>query len=122
MKFKIDENLPIEVVRILKEAGYEADSVYDEKLGGFPDSSIFDVCLKEKMILITLDLDFSDVRLYPPESHFGIIIFRLANLSKMKIVQKIKQIIPVLETESIDKSIWIVDEKKIRIRGGIGWE
>ena len=121
MKFKIDENLPIEVVGILKEAGFEADSVYDEKLGGFPDSSIFDVCLKEKMVLITLDLDFSDVRLYPPDSHFGIIVLRLNSLSKIKIVQKIKQIIPVIETETLEKCIWIVDEKKIRIRGGIGW-
>lgn len=121
MKFKIDENLPVQVVDIIKEAGFEADSVYDERLGGSPDSSIFDVCQNDKRILVTLDLDFSDIRLYPPDSHFGIIILRLNSLSKNKIIQKIKQILPVIKTESLEACIWIVDERKIRIRGGPGW-
>jgi len=30
MKFKVDENLPIEVAQLFKDAGFEADTVYDE--------------------------------------------------------------------------------------------
>ena len=32
MKFKVDENIPTEYASILREAGFEADTVSDEKL------------------------------------------------------------------------------------------
>lgn len=32
MKFKIDESLPAELVADLSELGYEADTVFDERL------------------------------------------------------------------------------------------
>jgi predicted nuclease of predicted toxin-antitoxin system len=38
LKFKIDENLPTEYAQILREAGFEADTVSDEKLSGVGDS------------------------------------------------------------------------------------
>lgn len=121
MKFKFDENLPIECAVIFQEAGFDADTVYEEGLKGKPDDSIFGVCQKEKMVLVTLDLDFSDIRTYPPNSHFGIIILRLISQSKNKILHKIKQIIPIIGVEYLKGCIWIVDEKRIRIRGGQGW-
>ncbi|MGH9319373.1 MAG: DUF5615 family PIN-like protein [Vicinamibacteria bacterium] len=34
MKFKVDENLPIELADLLNEAGHNAVTVHDEKLGG----------------------------------------------------------------------------------------
>jgi len=40
------ENLPVECVQLFKNAGYIADTVYDERLEGKPDSSIYDVCQK----------------------------------------------------------------------------
>lgn len=121
MKFKLDENLPLECAVILRESGFEADTVYDEGLNGNPDSRIFSVCSQEKMVLVTLDLDFSDIRAYPPNTHFGIIVFRLNSQSKPRITQKLKQIIRVLGTELLEGCTWVVDEKRIRIRGGPGW-
>lgn len=121
MKFKIDENLPVECAQVLRDSGFEADTVNDEGLNGSPDSRIFTVCSKERMVLITLDLDFSDIRAYPPNTHYGIIILRLNSQSKYKIIQKFKQIIPIIGTELLEGCIWIVDEKRIRIRGGPGW-
>jgi len=122
MKIKFDENLPAECAILFREAGFQADTVYEENLAGKPDNFIFGVCQKEKMIFVTLDLDFSDIRTYTPNSHFGIIILRFNSQSKHKILHKIKQIIPIIRTEYLEGCIWIVDEKKIRIRGGQGWK
>jgi len=44
MKFKIDENLPIELVNILQKAGYDAVSVLEESLRGCSDDMIVSVC------------------------------------------------------------------------------
>lgn len=51
MKFKIDENLPIECVELFRKAGYQADTVNDEKLNGSPDSTIYSVCIDEGRVL-----------------------------------------------------------------------
>jgi predicted nuclease of predicted toxin-antitoxin system len=77
MKFKVDENLPVETTTLLKAAGHDALSVFDQDLEGKADSQISDICKVEKRILVTLDLDFADIRAYPPEEFPGIIAFRL---------------------------------------------
>ena len=61
MKFKIDENLPIDLAVLFKEAGHDALTIHDENLGGCNDPDISGICQKEERVLITLDLDFSDI-------------------------------------------------------------
>jgi predicted nuclease of predicted toxin-antitoxin system len=73
LKFKVDENLPTEYAPILREAGFEADTVSDEKLSGAGDSVLSERCCTEDL---TLDLDFANVQAYPPKSHPGIVVFR----------------------------------------------
>lgn len=68
MMFKIDENLPVEAAEILRQAGYDASTVVEQRLGGKPDSDIASVCQQEGRALITLDTDFGDIRAYPPRT------------------------------------------------------
>lgn len=42
-------------------------TVYEEGLKGKTICTIFDICQKEKMVLMTLDLDFFDIRTSPPK-------------------------------------------------------
>lgn len=76
MKFKVDENLPTEYASILRGAGFEADTVFDEKLSGASDSVLSERCRTEDRVLMTLDLDFANVQACPPKSHPGIVVFR----------------------------------------------
>jgi hypothetical protein len=46
----------------------------------------------------------SDIRTYSPSRHHGIIILKLINQSKKKVIEKITQIIPTLQRE---KNKWI---------------
>jgi predicted nuclease of predicted toxin-antitoxin system len=77
MRFKIDENLPIEVADLLRQAGYEASTIYDQNLVGEVDENIAEICQTEQRVLVTLDLDFADIRAYPPEKYPGLIVMRL---------------------------------------------
>jgi predicted nuclease of predicted toxin-antitoxin system len=51
MRFKIDENLPVEIAEMLNNAGYDSKSVNDEGLQGVKDSFLIDICKKENRIL-----------------------------------------------------------------------
>ncbi len=82
MRYKVDENLPIELADLLIGLGHDARTVNDEHLQGVNDPHLLKTCDQEKRILVTLDVDFSDIRAYPPTDHEGIIVLRVGNQSK----------------------------------------
>ena len=116
MNFKIDENLPVEFVEMLKSSGYEAMSVFEQDLNGKVDSAIINKCLEENFILVTLDLDFADIKLYPSYKYPGIITIRAKYQYKWHLLEILKSVIPNLKHEKIKGKLWIVEENKIRIR------
>ncbi|MBL8092019.1 MAG: DUF5615 family PIN-like protein [Anaerolineales bacterium] len=116
MKFKIDENLPVDVAKLLKQAGHEADTVHDEGITGADDITISKICKKEKRIIITLDLGFADIRTYPPADFEGIIVLRLIKQDRKYVLGIAERLVTALESENLTGKLWIVDEKRIRVR------
>ncbi|MEO5362975.1 MAG: DUF5615 family PIN-like protein [Magnetococcus sp. DMHC-8] len=116
MKFKTDENLPTEVVALLRRAGHDAMSVVEQSLGGRDDETVFHVCRTEQRILITLDLDFANLHAYPPATGYGIVVLRLAWQDKLTIMNAMQQVLPILAKESPAHKLWIVEEGRVRIR------
>jgi predicted nuclease of predicted toxin-antitoxin system len=115
-QFKTDENLPIEVAESLRQAGHDVQTVLDQSLGGEPDPRIAEVCRDEGRILVTLDLDFSDIRTYPPAAYPGLIVLRPATQTITNLTRLISQVITLLATEPLAGRLWIVDESQVRIR------
>ena len=116
MKFKIDENLPVEVAELLRQVGYDAMTVLDQHLGGETDDNIGTICQQEGRIIMTLDLDFADIRTYPPKEFAGLIVLRLTRQDKWHVLEIVERLLSVLEKESPEKRLWIVDEQRVRIR------
>lgn len=118
MKFKIDQNLPIEAADLLTAAGHDAMTVYQQSLGGVPDERIVEVCKHEDRILITADLDLSDIRRYPPSQAPGYIVLRLPRQGKQAVLDLLVKVIPMLALRPINGRLWIVEPERLRIRGG----
>lgn len=116
MKFKFDENMPLLSVKIFQENGFDACSVRDQGLNGCTDDRLLTVCTDEERILITLDLDFSDIRKYQPVTLHGIIIIRPDKQDKNTIINILKRMIPVVKTEVLSGKLMIVEDDKIRVR------
>lgn len=80
MRFKVDENRPVEVA----------------------------------------DLDFADIRYYPPGAAAGIIVLRPATQSIASILRLLQRLLPLLAEQPVAGALWIVDERRVRIRGAGG--
>jgi predicted nuclease of predicted toxin-antitoxin system len=119
MQFKIDENLHADAAELLRQHGYDTTTVLEQGLQGGADADIANVCQQEGRTMITLDLDFSDVRHYPPEDYQGLIVLRLNDQSRTSVLNIIDRIIPLLGTEPLVGNLWIVQETSVRIREGI---
>lgn len=118
MQFKIDENMPVECAEELRQAGHDAMTVVDQQLAGQPDVRVAQVCQAEGRALVTLDLDFSDIRAFPPSDYAGIIVLRPSVQTIKNIQRLVGQVIAVLPSETLAAHLWIVDEGQIRIRAG----
>ena len=116
MLFKVDENLPVEIAVMLRNAAHDALTVNDENLAGYPDLKIADVCRNEGRVLVTLDTDFANIYAYPPSDFSGIVVLRLARQDKPHILAVFQSVVSALRTESLDNRLWIVEETGIRVR------
>ena len=67
-------------------------------------------------MLLTVDLDFADLRRYPPGSHPGIIVFRPSHYGPLAVNQFIDGFVRDNELESFTGCLVVVEPKRIRIR------
>ena len=118
MRFKIDEHLPVEIKELLIQHQHDAATVPDEGMAGAVDPDVAHVCQNEARALVTLDLDFSDIRSYPPEHYQGIIVFRPSLQSITVLVRLTTRIIPLLNQEPLIGHLRIVEDHQVRMREG----
>lgn len=117
MRFKIDENLPADLGKALVSAGHEAATVHEERLQGVDDKPLLTVCDKEQRAIITLDVDFGNIRTYPPDRHHGIVVLRLSRQDKPYVLRCFRQVLVLLAKEPLAGKLWIVEDARVRIRG-----
>ena len=118
MEFKVDENLHSDAAVLLRRHGHDAVTIYEQGLRGVSDEEVAGVCKRESRAIVTLDLDFADIRAYPPTDYQGIIVLRLRDQSRLSALSVVERILPTLDDEPLAGKLWIVDETQVRIREG----
>jgi predicted nuclease of predicted toxin-antitoxin system len=77
VRLKLDENLGERLRPLLAGHGHDVDTVVDEGLGGTDDAHVAAAAHRETRMLLTLDVDFSDITRFPPGGHPGIVVIRV---------------------------------------------
>lgn len=116
LRFKLDENLPRRVEPALRQLGHDVETARSEGLAGSRDPALLAACSLEDRILVTLDLDFADIRAYPPGSHRGIWVLRPAQQTFNEILSLVLAGTRLAATEQAAGRFWVIDERRIRIR------
>lgn len=116
LRFKIDENVPVDAAQVLRAAGYDTHTVYDEALSGASDPSVAAACAREVRVLVTLDLDFSDLRAYPLGTHPGIVVLRPRAPDRQSTLALLARIVPLFACEPMAGCLWMVDAERVRVR------
>jgi hypothetical protein len=115
MLIKLDENLGERGRRMFEHAGHDVMTVGDEGLAGAADPRVIDVCKAERRCLVTLDLDFSNPFVFPPEHYAGIAVLRLSRHPKPGILyQSVATLVSALAHRPIAGKLWIVEHHRIR--------
>lgn len=117
MRFKTDENLPIERTELLRQHQHDALSVQDQQMAGQTDPQVARVCQAEDRAIVTCGLDFADIRADPPEDDHGIIVLRPAIQNVSSLLRLLSLALPLIGVQPLEGCIWVVDDHRVRIRG-----
>ncbi|MDF9407890.1 DUF5615 family PIN-like protein [Pelotomaculum isophthalicicum JI] len=117
MRIKIDENLSVDVMELFRSVGHDVESVFSENIQGCSDQMLMTKCREEGRALVTLDNDFSDIITYPPDTTEGIIVLRSKEQGKDAVLKVVRNLLPRLTGNFFPGQLWIVEEKRIRVRG-----
>lgn len=115
MRLKLDENLPDGLVALLRERGFDADSVPDEGLGGAPDAAVWEAAQSTQRFLITQDLDFADLRRFTPGTHCGLLLVRLREDEQWQAAEHVVEWMARAEARSWAGCVVVATPRKIRV-------
>lgn len=116
VKFLVDENLPKEVAELLRDDGHDAVTVVERGLAESDDPPLGKLAKAEGRAIVTGDVDFGHMKNYPPHEYEGIIVLRLGQQGKSRVLAVIRALLPLLKTEELKGKLWIVEDDRIRIR------
>ncbi|MEN9216490.1 MAG: DUF5615 family PIN-like protein [Gloeomargarita sp. HHBFW_bins_162] len=117
MKFLIDEDCPLSLVRLLTARGHEVIHVKTSGLSGLKDVDLFTLAQKEQRIIISRDLGWANILTYPPNTHVGLIILRMPfRAIATEVYQTLEHFIDQVDLSEVIGAIVIVEPNKFRIR------
>ena len=96
--------------------GHDALTAADENLLSRPDTEIARAAKDENRMVLTLDVEFADLRKYPPGSHPGVVLFRPLSLSPLSVNSFISDFIRLTDLEKLAGCVAVVDPVYVRIR------
>lgn len=116
MRIKLDENLPTSLKTSLAGLGHDADTARDEGLSGRSDAVVWKAAQTTGRFLITMDLDFADLRAYPPGFHGGILIVRLPDSEQFRAAEYVTAWFQHADVESWAGCLVVGTTTRLRVR------
>ncbi len=115
MRIKLDENLSTLSVAPLRGCGHDVDTVMSEGLAGAPDDRVFAGAQSDRRLLVTCDLDFSDLRRFVRGAHAGIVRLRLAEPSRAALEARVAEVLAHREAETWEGCLVVATDDRIRV-------
>lgn len=113
---KLDENLGLSHAELVRQAGHSVDRVTDEGLSGAGDPVVWQRGVAEGRFFITLDLDFADVRQFPPGTHPGLLLLRPRSNGRAAVTEVLERVLRDYPLDTLQGCFVVADLRQTRIR------
>ncbi|MFQ5829127.1 MAG: DUF5615 family PIN-like protein [Candidatus Methylomirabilia bacterium] len=116
VKLKLDENLSRYLKQNLGALQHDAKTAAEQGLLAQPDTAVAAAAKGEQRMLLTLDLEFGDLRKYPPGSHPGIILFRPRSFGPVAVNRFVEEFMRDTESQLLAGCVVVVEPSRVRVR------
>jgi len=116
MRFFLDANMPYSSKDVFSPFG-QVNHAGDVGLASAADREIIKYAVERKAILVTKDLEFASILLYPWDSHLGVIVLRLPFYFTAKQINKVlRGFLSSLDVKELENAVTIVELGRYRMR------
>ena len=116
MRFLADMGISQEVVTWLRKQGHEATHLRDEGLQRLENGAIFIKAIHETRIILTWDLDFTEIVALSGRTQVSAVVFRLMNTRSVHVIERLKQVLLESAQDLEEGAIISVEEGRHRVR------
>ncbi len=116
MSFILDQCVPRRYLHLLRNWGYFANLSAKFVAADAADSAVLTLAQSFDAVLLTVDLDFSNIVSYPPHKYAGLIVMRLRASNETQVDATLKQTLADLYRERLRGRLVIVDADRYRVR------
>lgn len=116
MKLFADESVWEITREFVRQLGHDLATVEERGLAGAADETVLAQALAEDRALLSRDLDFSNILLYPPADHFGVIVLRIKPHTTEAVHRIWASVLAYFSQSSIQQILVIIDHNKFRKR------
>ena len=113
---KLDEDLPPNAAHVLTAKGYSAATVLGQDMSGWKDADVWKTVQNEKRFFITADKGFSDIRMYPPGTHHGILLLRPDEDGMRPLVELLAAVLDSHNVHELSGTVTVATPRSIRVR------
>lgn len=107
------------MARDLRAAGLDTSDVRDVGLRGRPDREVLAFAVSDGRALLTGDLGFGNVLVFPPSTHRGVLVARFPSDTSVRTLNDaILAAIRALTDEDVEHAVVIIEPTRIRLRRG----
>ncbi len=118
MSILLDHCVPRRYLRLLNEWGYEASLLTDHTAADAPDDEVIRLARQLDAALLTVDMDFANVLVYPPQKYGGIIVMRYPIGEEEALDDTLRQMLAHLYRDELRGALIVVTPHRYRIRRG----
>ncbi len=116
MKFLADMGISQSSINWLRQNGYDAIHLREERLHRITDAKIVEKAIKEGRVILTCDLGFGDLMATSGEIWPSVIIFRLENERPENVNRRLGKVLKE-SSDALEKGVIIsVEETRHRVR------
>lgn len=106
----------LEVVRWLRSRGHDAVHLREQSLERSADPEIFAKALSEDRVILTFDLDFSEIAALSKGTAAKVIVFRLRNTRAKNVINRLSVVLADSQAEIGRGAVVSVEESRHRVR------
>src|SRR5712691_10884126 len=116
MRFLADMGVSQRVVTWLQEQGHDATHLRDEGLQKLENGEIFTKAFRESRIILTWDLDFTEIVALSKTGTVSAVVFRLMNTRSDHVVERLERVLSESAQDLEEGVIISVEEGRHRVR------
>ncbi len=116
MRFLTDMGVSWRVVAWLRDNGHDATHLRDQQLHRLPNGDIFAKAADERRIILTWDLDFTEIVALSGARIVSAVVLRLMNTRSENVIRRLARVLAESAQDLEEGAIVSVEDSRHRVR------